>query len=185
MHALVINYACELPNPAARRNRAVLNQIFGYWQFSGITTFRSGFPFPPNFSTSDMVDLTGLTKGAWIKVLSDPKLPRDQRTFDRNFRTEAFARSPEGDFGNAGIGQLRGPEIENFGISVTKRFPVTEHRCFWLRAEFFNTFNHTRFSGLSTAARFDPAGNQINLNFGAYTSARDPRRIQLSLRFMF
>ncbi len=118
-------------------------------------------------------------------MLSDPELPKDQRTFERNFRTEAFARTPKGDFGNAGIGLLRGPGINNFDLSVTKRFPIAEQRYFWFRAEFFNAFNHTQFSGLSTAARFDPAGNQINLNFGAYTSARDPRRIQLSLRFMF
>lgn len=184
-HALVINYTYELPNLAARWHNGFLNQVFGYWQLSGITTFQSGFPFTPGFSTSDRVDLTGSSEGARITVLGDPKLPKDQWTFDRTFRTEMFARTAKGDFGNAGIGLLRGPGIENFDISVTKRFPVAEQRYFWFRAEFFNAFNHTQFSGVSSAARFDPAGNQINLNFGAYTSARDPRRIQLSLRFMF
>lgn len=184
-HALVINYTYELPNLAARWHNGFLNQVFGYWQLSGITTFQSGFPFTPGFSTSDTVDLTGSSEGARITVLGGPKLPKDQWTFDRTFRTEMFARTAKGDFGNAGIGLLRGPGIENFDISVTKRFPVAEQRYFWFRAEFFNAFNHTQFSGISTTARFDPAGNQINLNFGAYTSARDPRRIQLSLRFMF
>ncbi|MGB9610316.1 MAG: hypothetical protein ACPL7M_05030, partial [Bryobacteraceae bacterium] len=184
-HALVINYTYELPNLAARWHKGFLNQVFGYWQISGISTFQSGFPFTPTFSTSDTVDLTGSSEGARITVVGDPRLPKDQWTFDRTFRTEVFKRTPKGDFGNAGIGLLRGPGIENFDISVTKRFPITEQRYFWFRGEFFNAFNHTQFSGVSTAARFDPAGNQINLNFGAYTSARDPRRIQLSLRFMF
>ncbi len=184
-HALVINYVYELPNLAARWHKGYLNQVFGYWRLSGITTFQSGFPFTPTFSTSDTADLTGSSEGARITVVCDPKLPKDQRTFERTFRTEFFKRTPKGDFGNAGIGLLRGPGIENFDISVTKRFPITEQRYFWLRGESFNAFNHTQFSGVSSAARFDPAGNQFNLNFGAYTSARNPRRIQLSLRFMF
>ncbi len=127
----------------------------------------------------------GSNEGARITVAGDPKLPKDQWTFDRTFRTEVFKRTAPRDFRNAGIGLLRGPGIENYDISVTKRFPVTQQRYFWFRAEFFNAFNHTQFSGISTAARFDSAGNQINLNFGAYTSARAPRRIQLSLRFMY
>lgn len=182
---LVINYAYEIPDPGKRWNNKPLSIVFGDWQLSGITTFQSGFPFMPSFSTSDTVDLTGSSEGSRITVLGDPYLPKDERTFDRNFKTEMFARTPKGSFGNASIGMLRGPGINNWDISVTKRFPITERRYFQFRSEFYNTFNHTQFSGLQTAARFNPAGQQIQGNFGAYTSARDPRRIQLSLRFMF
>jgi hypothetical protein len=131
------------------------------------------------------VDLTGSAEGSRITVLGDPRLAKSERTFFRNFKTEMFARTPVRDFGNAGIGLLRGPGVNNWDLSVNKRIPVTEGRSFQLRGEFYNAFNHTQFSGIDTGARFDPSGKQINANFGTYNGARDPRRIQLSLRFMF
>jgi hypothetical protein len=184
-HVLVLNYAWELPNPANRWKNKALDLVCGNWQISGITTFLSGTPFLPSISTSDGADLSGSTETARISVVSDPHLDKGERTFSRNFATEAFARTPKGSFGNAGVNILRGPGVNNFDLSVSKRIPVTEARYFQVRGEFYNTFNHTQFSGLDTGARFNPAGQQINLNLGAYNAARDPRRIQLSLRFMF
>lgn len=185
VHAMVINYIYEIPDLGKHYNNKFLSVVLGDWQLSGITTFQSGFPFTPSFSTSDGADLTGSSDGARITVLGDAHLPKDQRTFDRNFKTEMFARTAKGSFGNAGLGLLRGPGMHNWDMSLTKRFRITEQRYFQFRSEFYNTFNHTQFSSLQTGARFDPAGNQIQANFGAYTGARDPRRIQLSLRFMF
>jgi hypothetical protein len=184
-HAFVVNYTWELPDPGKKWNNKALSYVFGDWQVSGITSLISGSPFTPGFSTSDAVDLTGSTEGARITALGDARLDKSERTFERNFKTEMFARTAKGDFGNAGIGLLRGPGTNNWDLSVTKRVRITEQRYFQFRAEFFNAFNHTQFSGIDTGARFDPAGKQINANFGAYNGARDPRRIQLSLRFMF
>jgi hypothetical protein len=183
-HVLTINYTWNLPNPAPHIKPVSL--ILGNWVVSGITSFQSGFPFTPGFSTTDAVDLTGSNEGARITVLGDPRLPKSERTFYRNFKTEMFARTPVRDFGNAGIGLLRGPGINNWDIAVSKRVPVAgEQRYFQFRAEFYNAWNHTQFSSIDSGARFNPQGQQINANFGAYNGARDPRRIQLSLRFMF
>ena len=49
----------------------------------------------------------------------------------------------------------------------------------------FNAWNHTQFSGMATTARFNPAGEQTDPNFGAFTGARDPRLIQLSVKIFF
>jgi len=183
-HVLGVNYAWNLPNPA--KDNKLLSLVLGNWQVAGVAAFASGTPFTPGFSTSDTVDLTGSQEGSRITVLSDPRLPKSERTFYRNFKTEAFARTPARDFGNAGIGLLRGPGVNNWDLNITKRIPVYgEERYFQFRSEFYNAFNHTQFSGLDTTARFNPQGQQINANFGAYNGARDPRRIQLSLRFMF
>jgi hypothetical protein len=119
-------------------------------------------------------------------VIGDPYLPKSERTFNRNFATEAFARPAVGEFGNAGVGLLHGPGVNNWDISLSKRVPVgDETRYFQFRAEFYNAFNHTQFSALDTAGRFDAAGNQVDANFGSYTATHPERRIQLSLRFMF
>ena len=53
------------------------------------------------------------------------------------------------------------------------------------RAELYNAFNHTQYSGVNTAARFDTAGRQTNAQFGQVTSTRSPRVIQFALTFRF
>jgi hypothetical protein len=54
---------------------------------------------------------------------------------------------------------------------------------FWPRDEMYNLFNHTQFSAFNTIAKFNPAtGQQIDPTFGQYTTARDPRRMQLGAR---
>jgi hypothetical protein len=186
-HMLVLNYTWNLPNPVGRLNRKALNVVFANWQVAGITSFLSGTPFTPGFSTSDGQDITGSSEGARIVVTGDPRLPKSERTFDRNFITEVFARPGLRDWGNAGTRILRGPGVNNWDMSVSKRIPFGEgdERYFQLRGEFFNAWNHTQFSGMDTTARFNPAGQQINTNFGRYTGARDARKVQLSLRFMF
>lgn len=185
-HVLVINYIWDLPNPGKRWNVKPLGWFLDNWQVSGINMFQTGAPFTPGFSTTDSTDLTGSSEGARINVIGDPTLPKGERTFARNFKTEMFARPAVRDFGNAGIGVLRGPGINNWDISVSKRFPLgAESRYIQFRSEFYNAFNHTQFSSIDSTARFDPTGKQVNANFGAYSAARDPRRIQLSLRIMF
>jgi hypothetical protein len=168
-------------------NSKALDAVLGGWQISGITSFVSGGTFRPGFSTTDGADITGSAEGARIDITGNPYLPKSERTFARNFKTEVFARPATRTFGNAGIGILRGPGINNWDFTVSKRVPLGlgESRYIQFRSEFYNAFNHTQFSGLDTTARFDPAGAQVNANFGAYTSARDGRRIQFSLRLMF
>jgi hypothetical protein len=53
------------------------------------------------------------------------------------------------------------------------------------RTEMFNAWNHTQFSALYTTGRFDPAGNQVDPNFGAFSAARTSRTIELSLKLYF
>jgi hypothetical protein len=69
---------------------------------------------------------------------------------------------------------------------VSKRIPWKgEERYFQLRGEFYNAWNHPQFNSYDAGARFNPAGQQVNANFGALNGTRDPRKIQLSLRLMF
>jgi hypothetical protein len=113
-------------------------------------------------------------------------LSKGDKTFYRNFDTSVFRRPAKGDFGNVGVGVLRGPGVNNWDISVSKRFPFkSEQRFLQFRTEMFNAWNHTQFSSLYTTARFDPVGNQIDPNFGAFSAARSARVVQLSLKLRF
>jgi hypothetical protein len=185
-HMLMINYNYELPNLGKKFNNRILGFITDDWMISGITNFMSGTPFTPGFSTSDGQDITGSQEGARIVVVGDPNLPKSERSFGRNFNTAAFARPAQRTFGNAGVNIMRNPSWNNWDMSFTKRIPLAgEERYFSFRGEFYNIWNHTQFNGYNTTARFNPAGEQINANFGAYTGTRDQRKIQLSLRLMF
>jgi Carboxypeptidase regulatory-like domain/TonB-dependent Receptor Plug Domain len=185
-HMVVINYAWDLPDPGKKLSNKFASYVLGSWQLAGISAFMTGTPFTPGFSTSDGQDITGSQEGAVIRVVGNPNLPKDQRTFLKNFNTEAFARPAQRDFGNAGNGILRTPAWNNWDISASKRIPLkSEDRYFQLRGEFYNAWNHTQFSSYDTGARFNPQGQQINANFGAFNGTRSPRKIQLSLRFMF
>jgi hypothetical protein len=71
-------------------------------------------------------------------------------------------------------------------MSFSKRIPLrSEQRFFQLLGEFYKVWNHTQFNLYKTTARFNPAGQQINAGLGQLSSTRDPRKVQLSLRFMF
>lgn len=185
-HMLVINYNYEVPALGKKLNNKWLGFVTDNWLISGITQFMTGTPFTPGFSTSDGQDITGSQEGARIIVLGDPNLPASERSFGKNFKTDVFARPPLRSFGNAGVGIMRNPAWSNWDMSFSKRIPLySEQRYFQLRGEFYNIWNHTQFSSYDTSARFNPAGQQINANFGAFTGTRDPRKVQLSLRFMF
>jgi hypothetical protein len=183
-HVVKINFLYDLPNRAWSNilARGALNG----WQVSGITTFSSGAPFTVGFSTVNPIDITGSpTDGARIVVTGDGALPKSERTFSRWINTSAFRRPNVGEIGNAGRNHLRGPGIHNYDLTAFKNFAVRERFRFQLRGEFYNAFNHTQFTGLNTAARFDATGNQVNQQFGQLTAARPARRIQLALRVHF
>ena len=80
---------------------------------------------------------------------------------------------------------LRGPGIHNWDLTAYKNFSIMERLRTQLRAEFYNAFNHTQWSALDTAARFDAQGRQVNTQFGQVTATRPGRRIQLALRILF
>jgi hypothetical protein len=185
-HVFVVNYFYDLPKVAQRMGVRPLRWVLDDWQISGITSFISGGPFTPSFSTTDGQDITGSTEGARITVVGDPKLDKSQKTFYRNFNTDVFRRTPQRSFGNCGLNILRGPGVNNWDIAISKRVPLgAEQRYIQFRTELFNAWNHTQFSGLDSSFRFNPQGVNQNANTGAYTSARPPRIIQLSLRIAF
>ncbi len=185
-HMFVLNYLWDLPKASRLWPNPVARHVLDNWQLSGITTFASGVPGGIGLTTTDGADITGGGDGVRVLVIDRPTLPRGQRNFNRWFNTQAFARPPRGNFGNAAPSVFRGPGINNWDLTVMKNFPLgSEQRFFRLRCELYNAFNHTQFAGVDSTARFDPAGNQVNARFGQVTSTRTPRVIQLSLALYF
>lgn len=183
-HVFKLNWQYEVPTPG--KNNAAARALLGGWQLSGITTFQSGAPMTAGFSTVTAVDITGSpTEGARINVTGNPVLPKNERTFDRFFRTEVFRLPAVGTFGNSARTLMRGPGINNWDMSLFRNIPLKEGFKLQYRLELYNAFNHTQFAGVVTGARFDAAGNQVNANFGQMNSARGARQIQMALRLSF
>lgn len=183
-HVVTLNWLWDVPKTPWKvlPARIVLND----WTVSGIATFVSGAPLGVGFSQVTATDITGSpTDGPRIVVTGNPNLPKSERTFSRNFRTDVFRLPAAGTIGNAAKTLIRGPGINNWDIAIFKNFPIREQMKFQFRWELYNAFNHTQFSALDTTARFDAQGNQVNARFGEFTAARNPRQMQFALRFYF
>jgi hypothetical protein len=174
-----INYLYELPRLGARLNWRPAKIALDDWQLSGITTFQTGAPFTPGFSTTNGADISGSTDAARIDVIGNPY---DNIPAGHYFNPAAFALPAKATFGNAGANILYGPGVNNWDLSMTKRFRIGEGRLLSLRGEAFNVWNHTQFSGVYSTAQFQPNGTQIDPTFGLPSSARLPRNMQLSAR---
>jgi hypothetical protein len=119
-------------------------------------------------------------------VLSNPIIPKSDRSLTRYFDPTVFAMPAIGTPGNAPRDVVRGPGINNFDMTIFKNFPIREKVNLQLRFEAYNAFNHTQFSGINTTSQFNPAnGQQVNAAFGTLTAARGARVGQASLRLSF
>jgi hypothetical protein len=90
-------------------------------------------------------------------------------------------------FGEGGVMRpkdlTRLPGVHSWDKSFFKNFPFfSEKTKLQFRWEIYNLFNHTQFTAVDNAARFDAAGTQVNTGFGQLTAARLPRVMQVSLR---
>jgi hypothetical protein len=186
-HKMVVSYLWELPRLSRITPHPLIRHIFDNWEWNGITTFSSGTPAGIGFSTVDNADITGGGDGARVVMVDNPVLPRSEQTFQRRFNTEAFARPPRGDFGNAPKDVFRRPGINNWDFTFLKKIPLGsgERRYLQLRWEMYNAFNHAQFQNVDTGARFNAAGDQVNARFGQVTSTREPRIMQVALHLYF
>ena len=142
----------------------------GGWQYAGMATIQSGFSLMPGISTATV----GLATRADRVPGSSTGGPRTVQDW---FNTAAFAAPAAGYFGNAAPGSIQGPGTVDFDMAFYKDFRIRERHTIEFRAELFNIFNHTNFSGVSTS--FGTG------NFGQITSALDPRIAEFALRYQF
>jgi len=110
----------------------------------------------------------------------------------------AFTRAPEApngtsladqDFGNSGVGIVRGPGQHNVDLAIERLFPIKGGCAFLFRAEAFNLTNTPKFGNPNTTLGYTDA-TQVNpvasSTFGKITSTvTNPRIIQFAAKFQF
>ncbi len=174
------DYVYDLPFYKAQQG--LVGHTLGGWEVSGIVTYYTGLPL--TVTTLSGVDPGGLgyfgpsSAGGRPDMIANPSSGAPH-TISQWFNTTAFADVPAGTVrpGNAPRGAVRGPGVGVWDFDLFKNLKLTERFSMQFRGEFFNVFNHTNPDGISTSL-----GSSI---FGQVVSARDPRVVQLGLKFYF
>ena len=194
-HSLTFNYAYDVPELSKHWDNILAKVFFDNWQVSGVTSIISGSygNFGYNYTNVPTGTLTGQGSinggGSRVDMLCDPTLPKGERTYARQFKTECIG-PPKDQFrlGNALNDELHGPGFMNWDISLFKNIPLgASRRQLQIRTELYNAFNTNQWTNVNTTATFDyQTGAQTNAAFGSLTGATNSaRRIQLAARFTF
>jgi len=200
-HTFNFYYTWDLPS--LFKSKPLAHTLLDGWQLSGSATMQTGSPFTPGISINGIgnQNITGsYTEGFRLMLLANGKPNTGSADPYNRINPAAFTVPVIGSKGiDAPRNYLIGPGINNWSINLQKEFVVKERYKLQLRADAFNAFNHTQFSGINSTLNFsglnnptmtnlylkaDGSVNNIN-GFGTVSGARDPRIMQLVMRFQF
>lgn len=157
-------------------------KLIGGWQFSGISTLLSGFPFTPQIGSnrSGDGDTRNPDRPSLNTAFSGPVILGGQtRWYDPN----AFVLPAVGTYGNLGRGVYNGPGLVSLDLSMTKATKINERMNLQFRAEMFNALNHTNF-GTPNAIVF--ASGVVSPSAGLIsTTTTTARQVQFGLKLIF
>ena len=191
-HIFVANYVYELPFFKGEKGFAAA--ALRGWQASGIITVQTGLPFTATYSGYDPAGLGFINgsspTGGRPNVTCNPN-SGGKHTFEEYFNYSCFQNGNPSlaPFvpGNAGRGVINGPGTKRVDFTLTRNFRFNETMNLQIRGEAFNAFNHTNFNTLNLAAStpHTVASTGAVSGLGVVASVRDPRTIQLGVKFSF
>jgi Carboxypeptidase regulatory-like domain/TonB dependent receptor len=175
-HRFVLSGIYEFPIGRGKRLggnlHPVLNGIAGGWQAQGIFQAQTGPPL-------------GFGNIIFRGDIHDLSLPRDQRSAERWFNTDAgFETAPAKQLASnirafpLRLSGVRAPGTNYWDLAAYKQFSAGERLKVQLRGTMEGAMNHPQFGVPNTAPN--------NMLFGQITSIQsEPRRVMVSLRLMF
>jgi hypothetical protein len=181
-HRFVTSYIWELPFGSGRRwlNRGgAANLLLGGWQFSGITTMRSGLVYNPTLPNPQANLGTAKVQQWRPDRIGGGKVANPHP--DGWFDPAAFVRPCDASgcrLGNAGANILTSGGQINTDFGLSKYFPLSERFRLQLRGESFNVFNTPAF-GRPTANLDSPDAGKVR------GTVSTPRVMQWALRLEF
>jgi len=168
------------------------------WRITGIGTMESGDALTvsnggpgtpcPSSDSGTTICPTGYGSSAQdgagfdeLSVSGNPNIGHGKKTFLQQFDTAKFSVPPMNVRGNSGLGTVRGPGQNNVDLSIAKTFPLLESLHLEFRADAFNAFNHTQWTGVNTTY---PSGS-TQFPFGMVNNAREARIGQVAAKLVF
>ncbi len=199
---LVVNFTWSVP--ALALSSRLLRNSLADWQFSGIGVLQSGAALSIfDGNAGSVYALLGgevrAQRGAGNPSTSGSLFSRVVGS-GRYLNASAFTRAPEApngtsladqDFGNSGVGIVRGPGQHNLDLAVERSFAVKSEHTLHLRAEVFNLTNTPQFGNPNTNLDYgDPSvpNPTASASFGRITGEQGgphPRILQLAARYSF
>jgi len=182
-HTFTLGHVWELPfgpgHAYLSNIHGVAKQLIAGWQFSGITTYESGWPFSPALNNNASINADVGTPPDVVPGVNPYAVPGGQ---SRNlwFNPAAYTIPAPYQYGNAAQGSLRGPNLFEADWSFSKRFPVTETKAFQFRWESYNIINRTNLANPNGA--IDAGAGSAGVITGL---AGNMRQMQVGLRFDF
>lgn len=179
-HTITFTHNWDLPFGRNRYwklgNNAVADAILGGWRLSGVHTFGTGLPFTPNVANAPLLNDPDFA-GVRADLIGDPSVPNPSASLW--FNPAAYSE-PQQPFrqGTAGRNSLRGPNLWESDLSLSKNLIPSERWKLELRADAFNVFNHVNLG--NPASQIDSSGA------GQITYIQVPmRQMQFGLHFQF
>ena len=202
-HIFNFNWVYQLPKNEGVN--AFVSGLINNWQVSGGYRLESGLPYGLTWSVNGISTQTNIagsnTENANRPIISgDPGSGYDVSDPYQQVALGIYSQSPVGSLGlESGRNYLNRAPINNVDLSVEKGFGLGGGRRLAFRVDAFNVFNHTQFDAVANNIQFqaldnntivnlpyDASGNLVRTNgFGAVTSVRSPRVLQLLARFQF
>jgi len=183
-HRVVGSYVLQLPQMSDWNTG--MRELLGGWMLSGSTQFQTGRPLTVMSGFSSGTDLSGVGNGTDRGVFLGGN-PYGGNTCGTSphcvtwLNPAAFQQPAAGTFGNAGKGELRGPNYWTWDMGLMKNFTMTERWKLQFRAEYFNVFNRVNLNDPSASTGIA----SLRSSFGQITGAGDPRIGQLALKVLF
>jgi hypothetical protein len=160
--------------------------LLGNWQLSGLVQAQTGRPITILSGKDNSGTGIGLDRA---KLVGDPygsgACAGSTKACKDWLSLTGFASNDLGTFGTIGKGSLRYPGLYLWDMGLVKTLSVTERFKLQLRGEFFNIFNHVNFNESAATGNFAKFSTGGKGNFGALTTALDPRIGQIALKLIF
>jgi hypothetical protein len=170
-HIAIFSYVYDLPFFRSSSSRAA-KTLLGGWTISGVTLAETGQPLNVN-AGNDNLGFGGNTTNH-ANLVAPITYPKD---VDGWFSTSSFAQPAPLTWGNSPRNAIKGPGRHNWNLSLYKTFQFTERAGLQFRADSFNTWNHTQFTGVDTGL--------LGGGFGKVNAVADPRTFQLGAKVFF
>ncbi len=192
----VVNFTWD--SPKFRNAPMPARKLLSDWKLSGIAVIQSGSPITIRDYNAGLV--YGNFENRAQRTGSDPHThgSLNSRVLNGYLDQNAFTIAPEApngsgpgdtDFGNSGVGIVRGPGQHNVDMAVERVFSVSGSSSFRFRTEFFNLTNTPQFANPNNFVDFTQGPNgPVNVNplFGQITAtSANPRIIQFAAKYMF
>ncbi|MBZ5678851.1 MAG: carboxypeptidase regulatory-like domain-containing protein [Acidobacteriia bacterium] len=178
-HIFNFSYVWDVP---FFRGNGLSHTLLGGWQFSGIVGISTGTPFSVLTSNDNAGVAAGVGSGARADIIGNPNTgftKAGAADLGPLWYNPAAYAAPQGlTFGNSGRDSLRNLRRTNFDMALFKHFQIRERLAFEFRAEAFNVFNHTEWSGFASTTISDS-------NFLFLNSVHNARILQLGAKLMF